>query len=85
MEPLITENEFYSFTFFKKTFDNIKLSQDAVATENFSSNLTKLLINYKIFAVTDLALNLVIERTQNFIHKKFLVQPDLPEKYYIRM
>lgn len=90
MEPLVLKNDLYSFTFFKKTFENIKLCVDRNTASQLKNsndpNLAKLatVVNYKIFATSDLALGLVMSKTQNFLLKEFPVQPSLPGKYYTR-
>lgn len=89
MEPLVLKNELYSFSFFKKTFENIKLCIDRVSASqvknsNNDPNIAKIatLSNYKIYASCDLAMGLVMSKTQNFLLKDFPVPPSLPGKYY---
>lgn len=84
-------NEQYSFSFFKKTFENIKTCIDrvsAVASGSQEIDLTDpsqmaTMTNYKIYCACDLALGLVMSKTQNFLLKESAVQPTLPAKYYI--
>ncbi|CAG2111748.1 unnamed protein product, partial [Medioppia subpectinata] len=88
MEPLVLKNEHYSFSFFKKTFENIKVCVDRVsqsqeADPNFpTTNQMATMTNYKIYCGCDLALGLVMSKTQNFLLKDFPVQPSLPSKYF---
>lgn len=83
------KNELYSFSFFKKTFENIKQCVDRVTASqvkasNNDPNVVKLatIVNHKIYAVADLAMGLVICKTQNFLLKEFPVPPSLPGKYF---
>lgn len=83
------KNELYSFSFFKKTFENIKLCVDRVSASQLKSssndpNVAKIatLSNYKIYSACDLAMGLVMSKTQNFLLKEFPVHPSLPGKYY---
>ena len=91
MEPLVLKNELYSFSFFKKTFENIKLCVDRITASQLKNaatpndpNLVKAatISNYKIYAACDLAMGLVMSKTQNFLLKDFPVPPSLPGKYF---
>ena len=86
MEPLVLKNEHYSFSFFKKTFENIKVCVDKVSQsqelDSSGSNTMATMTNYKIYCACDLALGLVMSKTQNFLLKDFPVQPSLPAKYF---
>lgn len=92
MEPLVLKNEHFSFSFYKRTFENIKTCVDRVSATNAdgetngntngSSNVASQ-INYKIYCCCDLALGLVMSKTQNFLLKDFPVQPSLPGKYFM--
>lgn len=89
LEPLVLKNELYSFSFFKKTFENIKQCVDRVTasqmkTSNNDPNIVKMatIVNHKIYSVSDLAMGLVICKTQNFLLKEFPVPPSLPGKYF---
>ncbi|RWS23881.1 hypothetical protein B4U80_05305, partial [Leptotrombidium deliense] len=92
MEPLVLKNEHYSFSFYKRTLENIKTCVDRVsatalqeAEANNTANTTAMttMTNYKIYCACDLALGLVMSKTQNFLLKDFPVQPSLPGKYYM--
>ena len=95
MEPLVLKNEHYSFSFYKRTFENIKTCIDrvsATAASEAESNgngagspTLATMTNYKIYCACDLALGLVMSKTQNFLLKDFPVQPSLPGKYYMGM
>ena len=88
MEPLVLKNEHYSFSFFKKTFENIKVCVDKVSqtqdseTNGSNANTMATMTNYKIYSCCDLALGLVMSKTQNFLLKDFPVSPTLPAKYF---
>lgn len=84
------KNEHYSFSFFKRTFENIKTCVDRVSAQTLQetdSNATgttmATMTNYKIYCACDLALGLVMSKTQNFLLKDFPVQPSLPPKYFM--
>ena len=38
MDPLITKNENYSYTFYRKLIENIKQTRDAQCPENMDAN-----------------------------------------------
>jgi len=90
MEPLVLKNEHYSFSFYKRTFENIKTCVDRVSAaadsetngSDPSATITTM-TNYKMYCACDLALGLVMSKTQNFLLKDFPVQPSLPGKYYM--
>lgn len=88
MEPLVLKNEHYSFSFFKRTFENIKTCVDRVSSSQSQDsdanmqNAVATMTNYKIYCACDLALGLVMSKTQNFLLKDFPVQPTLPGKYF---
>lgn len=101
MEPLVLKNEHYSFSFYKRTFENIKTCVDRISasdaaspdsngtlgvnSNNGSANSSSIatMTNYKIYCACDLALGLVMSKTQNFLLKDFPVQPSLPGKYFM--
>lgn len=86
MEPMVFKNENYSFTFFKKTFESIKTCIDKVTAPEDDGPLSASaqLINYKIYCACDLALGLVMSKTQNFALKESPIKPQLHSKYYTR-
>lgn len=86
MEPMVFKNENYSFTFFKKTFESIKTCIDKVTAPQDGATLSASaeLINYKIYCACDLALGLVMSKTQNFALKESPIKPQLHSKYYTR-
>lgn len=86
MEPMVFKNENYSFTFFKKTFESIKTCIDKVTAPEDDGPLSPSaqLINYRIYCACDLALGLVMSKTQNFALKESPIKPQLHSKYYTR-
>ncbi|XP_076319055.1 sister chromatid cohesion protein PDS5 homolog A-like [Tachypleus tridentatus] len=75
IEPLITKNENYSFSFFKRLIENIKQTKDKQAPNDSFTNL-------KLYAVCDLAVGLLVSKTTSFVLKDFPVEPSLPSKLY---
>ncbi|UYV72676.1 PDS5A [Cordylochernes scorpioides] len=75
LEPLITKNDNYSFSFFKKLIENIKQSKDR-------QNPDDVVANNKLYAVCDLALGLILSKTTNFVYKDFPVEPVVPTKLF---
>lgn len=86
MEPMVFKNESYSFTFFKKTFESIKTCIDKTTAPDDDGPLSPAaqLINYKIYCACDLALGLIMSKTQNFALKESPIRPQLHSKYYTR-
>jgi len=88
MEPLVLKNEYFSFSFYKKTFENIKVCVDKVsatrppevAEEEVANAIQS--INFRIYSCCDLALGLIMSKTQNFLSREFPIQPSLPGKYF---
>ncbi|GIX88952.1 sister chromatid cohesion protein PDS5 homolog B [Caerostris extrusa] len=74
MEPLM-KHENYSFSFFKRLMEAIKQTKDKQSPTDDIANL-------KLYAVSDLALSLVISKTTNFVVKEYPVEPTLPSKLY---
>ena len=46
MEPLITKNESYSYSFYKKMIENIKQTKDAQNADNQDANMVNLVCIY---------------------------------------
>lgn len=86
MEPMVFKNENYSFTFFNRTFQSIKTCIDKVTApeDDGSLSASAQLINYKIYCACDLAISLVMSKTQNFALKESPIKPQLHSKYYVR-
>lgn len=75
LEPLITQNEGYSFGFFKRLLENIKQCRDSQCPDDRQAQL-------KLYAVCDLALGLVMTKTTSFVLKDFPQEPLLPSRWY---
>lgn len=88
MEPLVLKNEYFSFSFYKKTFENIKVCVDKVSAtrppEGTDEEIARKIqgINFRIYSCCDLALGLIMSKTQNFLSRDFPISPSLPGKYY---
>lgn len=85
MEPLVLKNEYFSFSFYKKTFENIKICVDKVSLtrppegvpeDQMAAAIQN--INFKIYSCCDLALGLIMSKTQNFLSRDFPIPPSLP-------
>lgn len=86
LEPLVMANEQFSFSFFKRTFDNIKLcvdrcGQSAVKNDPKAQEAADN-TNLKIYCICDIGLGLVMSKTVNFLLKEFPIEPSLPAKYF---
>ncbi|GFY57716.1 sister chromatid cohesion protein PDS5 homolog B [Trichonephila inaurata madagascariensis] len=75
MEPLMKHDN-YSFSFFKRLLEAIKQTKDRQSPNDDIANL-------KLYAVSDLALSLVISKTTNFVVKEYPVEPTLPSNYLL--
>ncbi|XP_055949613.1 sister chromatid cohesion protein PDS5 homolog A-A-like isoform X2 [Argiope bruennichi] len=74
LEALIWKNDNYSFPFFKRLLENIKQTKDALYKTDEDRNL-------KLYAVCDLALNILMSRP-NITLKEFPGQPKLNSKFF---
>ena len=90
LDLLVLKNDQFSFSFFKRTFENIKTCIDRVsantaqtAGDQNGEQTFATMTNYKIYCACDLALGLMMSKTQNFLVKEYPVQPSLPGKYYM--
>lgn len=87
---MVFKNEHYSFTFFKKTFESIKTCIDKVTAPEDDRPLNAKEaeeahgINNRIYCACDLALGLIMSKTQNFALKESPIKPQLHSKYYTR-
>lgn len=81
---MFIKNENFSFLFFKKTFECIKTCIDKVtAPETGQMSADARLVNYRIYCACDLALGLVMSKTESYAAREG-PQPSLHSKYYIR-
>ncbi|XP_023710496.1 sister chromatid cohesion protein PDS5 homolog B isoform X1 [Cryptotermes secundus] len=77
LEPLMTKNEFYCFGFYKNLIERMKNHKDALKGEDDS-------MNYKLWAVCDLAMGLVLSKTTNYEMKEFPAETRVPTMYFRR-
>ncbi|CAH1267920.1 PDS5B [Branchiostoma lanceolatum] len=77
MEPLIMRSENQNYIFLKKLIEVIKSTKDAQCPERQDAN-------EKMYAVCDLAHNLLVLKATNVTWKEHPVQPDLPSKLFTR-
>ncbi|XP_012269752.1 sister chromatid cohesion protein PDS5 homolog B isoform X2 [Athalia rosae] len=77
LEPLITKNEFYCYGFYKNLIERMKSHKDALKPDDDSAN-------YKLWAVCDLAMNLIFTKTTNFDLKEFPSETRIPTMYFKR-
>lgn len=77
LEPLITKNEYYCYGFYKSLIERMKCHKDALKPDNQTSN-------YKLWAVCDLAMNVIYTKTTNFDMKEFPSEARIPTMYFKR-
>ncbi|XP_078602291.1 sister chromatid cohesion protein PDS5 homolog A-B-like [Branchiostoma floridae x Branchiostoma japonicum] len=77
MEPLIMRSENQNYIFLKKLIEVIKSTSDAQCPDNTNAN-------EKMYAVCDLAHNLLVLKATNVTWKEHPVTPDLPCKLFTK-
>ncbi|KAL7294326.1 hypothetical protein TKK_0012336 [Trichogramma kaykai] len=77
LEPLITKNEFYCFSFYKNLIERMKNHKDVVKPDDDS-------MNYKLWAVCDMAMNVIFSKTTNYDMKEFPSETRIPTMYFKR-
>jgi len=77
LEPLIVKNETYSFGFYKTLIERMKNHLDALEPENET-------VNHKMYALCDIALGLILQRSTSFEMKDYLSDPRIPPMYFKR-
>jgi sister-chromatid-cohesion protein PDS5 len=77
LEPLMTKNEFYCFGFYKNLIERMKNHKDALKGEDD-------IMNYKLWAVCDLAMGLLLSKTTNYEMKEFPADTRVPTMYFRR-
>ncbi|XP_011866595.1 PREDICTED: sister chromatid cohesion protein PDS5 homolog B-B isoform X1 [Vollenhovia emeryi] len=77
LEPLITKNEYYCYGFYKNLVERMKSHKDALKPEDNE-------MNYKLWAVCDLAMNVIYTKTTNFDLKEFPSETRIPTMYFKR-
>lgn len=77
LEPLIMKNDSYCFGFYKDLIERMKNHHDALTPEDSS-------VNYKLWALCDLAMGIVVSKTSNFELKDYPAEPRIPAMYFKR-
>ncbi|KAF9800244.1 hypothetical protein SFRURICE_010004 [Spodoptera frugiperda] len=75
LEPLITRNDFYCYGFYKSLVERMKLHKDALCETDDA-------VNYKLWAVCDLAMSVIWARSQNFELREFPSDARIPRMYF---
>jgi len=75
LEPLMTKNENYSFVFYQDMIQKLKNHRDAVSPDDDA-------VNFRLYAVCDLAMGIISTRSANFERKSFLAEPKIPKTYF---
>ncbi|XP_059055700.1 sister chromatid cohesion protein PDS5 homolog B-B isoform X1 [Achroia grisella] len=75
LEPLITRNDFYCYGFYKSLVERMKNHKDAL---NESDDA----VNYKLWAVCDLAMSVIWARSQSFELRDFPSDARIPSMYF---
>lgn len=75
LEPLITRNDFYCYGFYKSLVERMKNHKDALNESDDS-------VNYKLWAVCDLAMSVIWARSQSFELRDFPSDARIPSMYF---
>ncbi|XP_057373894.1 sister chromatid cohesion protein PDS5 homolog B-B-like isoform X1 [Daphnia carinata] len=75
LEPLMNKHENYCFGFYKALIERMKNHRDALKPEDEESNA-------KLWAVCDLAMGLIMQKTTSFEMKDYPTQPRIPSMYF---
>ncbi|XP_067006125.2 sister chromatid cohesion protein PDS5 homolog B-A [Anabrus simplex] len=75
LEPLITKNDMYCFGFYKNLIERMKNHKDALKGDDDK-------VNFKLWAVCDLAMGLILSKTVNFDLKEFPSDVRIPAMYF---
>ncbi|KAK6618691.1 hypothetical protein RUM43_013082 [Polyplax serrata] len=75
LEPLIIKNDLYSFSFYKNMIERMKNQKDALKPDDTT-------MNYKLWALCDLAMTLVLSKTTNFDMKELSSEVRIPTMYF---
>jgi len=75
LEPLMTKNENYSFMFYQDLIQKLKNHKDAYSPDDDAANS-------RLYAVCDLAMGIISNRSANFDRKLFLAEPKIPSNYF---
>ncbi|CAL8109843.1 unnamed protein product [Orchesella dallaii] len=77
MEPLIVKNDSYSFGFYKTLVERMKNHKNALEPENDQANC-------RMYAICDIALGLILQRSSSFEMKDYPSEPRIPPMYFKR-
>ncbi|XP_064211687.1 sister chromatid cohesion protein PDS5 homolog B isoform X2 [Tribolium castaneum] len=75
LEPLVTKSDYFSYGFYKSLIERMKNHKDAIRPDDDS-------INYKIWALCDLASGLLLTKTTNYDLKDFPSETRIPTMYF---
>ncbi|GBP33770.1 Sister chromatid cohesion protein PDS5 homolog B, partial [Eumeta japonica] len=75
LEPLITRNDFYCYGFYKTLIERMKNHKDARFEDDDN-------VNYKMWAVCDLAMTLIWARSNNFEMREFPSDARIPTMFF---
>ncbi|XP_026466131.1 sister chromatid cohesion protein PDS5 homolog B isoform X1 [Ctenocephalides felis] len=75
LEPLVSQKEFYSFGFYKNLIERMKNHKDALNSNDDS-------MNYKLWAICDLAMGLILSKTSNYDLKEYPSETRIPSMYF---
>ncbi|CAH0596949.1 unnamed protein product [Chrysodeixis includens] len=75
LEPLIMRNDFYCYGFYKSLVERMKVHKDAL-------NETDDAVNYKMWAVCDLAMSVIWARSSSFELRDFPSDARIPTMYF---
>nr|CAI5853212.1 unnamed protein product [Callosobruchus analis] len=75
LEPLVLKNDYFSYGFYKTLIERMKNHKDAVRPEDDS-------MNYKLWALCDLASGLLLTRATNYDLKDFPGETRVPTMYF---
>ncbi|XP_072386010.1 sister chromatid cohesion protein PDS5 homolog B isoform X2 [Diabrotica undecimpunctata] len=75
LEPLVVKSDYFSYGFYKNLIEKMKNHKDAVRPDDDS-------INYKLWALCDLASGLLLTRSTNYDLKDFPSDARIPLMYF---
>lgn len=75
LEPLMMKNDYYCYGFYKNLIDRMKNHKDAIKGEDDG-------VNYKLWAICDMALSLIMAKTTNYDFKDFPSETRIPTMYF---
>lgn len=75
LEPLITKGDYFSYGFYKAVIEKMKNHKCAVTPDDDA-------VNYKIWALCDLAMGLIVSKTTNYDLKDFPSDTRIPVMYF---